>query len=539
MNAYLNFLLEASIGLCLFLVVYQLLLRKETSFRFNRMFLLAGLIASIIFPLIKLNTANSPIPSLKFSVDQTVTEADLVYSTEALPQHTWTTWEILTVIYGLGLLLFFIVFTVRLSKMFITLRRSTQYEANHHHIVELSDTSSPFSFFNYIFIGNTPPLTEREKQQIIEHESIHATLFHSFDIVLLNILGIVFWFNPLIRVYKKIFVQLHEFEADARAVETHDVNAYCSLLARVALHSADYKLANHFSNSLTVKRIEMMRTVKQKIKSWKMVAVAAVIPVLFFIVSCQDQAETTAAIPDSGYPEKVQQAIDRLKANNPNADFIVVPPSGPNLKDFEGKHANHISEINGEYAFEAVSVLAIKTGEDAKGNPINYLILDYSSEKSNRLPTEAEWKTASKVQEIVPDNTEKSTRLPTDTEWKTASEAHETVPDNSIDGEPVFRAVEHQAVPEGGLDALYARLKKEIKYPASAKRDRLSGKVFVKFVVKKDGTLTNFEIVKSVSKDLDLEALRVIKTELTGWTPARHNGKIVHSQFVMPIVFAD
>ncbi len=512
MNAYLNFLLEASIGLFLFLVVYQLLLRKETSFRFNRMFLLAGLIASVIFPLIKLNAANSPIPSLKFSVDQTVTEADLVYATEALPQHTWTTWEILTVIYSLGLALFFIVFMIRLGKMFITLRRSTKYEANHHHIVELSDTSSPFSFFNYIFIGNTPPLTEHEKQQIIEHEGIHAKLFHSFDIVLLNILGIVFWFNPLIRVYKKIFVQLHEFEADARAVETYDVNAYCSLLARVALHSADYKLANHFSNSLTIKRIEMMRTVKQKIKSWKMVAVAAVIPVLFFIVSCQDQMETTAVTADSGYPKEVQQAIDRLKAN-PNADFIVVPPSGPNLKDFEGKHANHISIIDGEYVFEAVSVLAIKAGEDAKGNPINYLILDYSSGKSNRLPTEAE--------------------------WKTASEAHETVPDNSIDGEPVFRAVEHQAVPEGGLDALYARLKKEVKYPASAKRDRLSGKVFVKFIVKKDGTLTDFEIIKGISKDLDLEALRVIQTELTGWTPARQNGKIVNSQFVLPITFGE
>ncbi len=513
MNAYLNFLLEASLGLCLFLVVYQLLLRKETSFRFNRMFLLTGLIASVIFPLIKLNAANSPIPSLNFSVDQTVTEADLVYSTEVFPQHTWTSWEILTVIYGLGLALFFIVFTVRLSKIFIALRRSTKYDVHHHHIVELKEPSSPFSFFNYIFIGNTPPLTEMEKQQIIEHESIHAKLSHSFDIVLLNILGIVFWFNPLIRVYKKIFVQLHEFEADARAVETHDVNAYCSLLARVALHSADYKLANHFSNSLTVKRIEMMRTVKQKIKSWKMVAVVAIIPVLFFIVSCQDQMETTAMIPDSGYPEKVQQAIDRLKADNANPDFIVVPPAGPNLKDFEGKHANHISIIDGEYVFEAVSVLAIKAGEDAKGNPINYLILDYSSGKSNRLPTEAE--------------------------WKTASEAHETVPDNSIDGEPVFRAVEHQAVPEGGLDALYARLKKEVKYPASAKRDRLSGKVFVKFIVKKDGTLTDFEIIKGISKDLDLEALRVIKTELTGWTPAQQNGKIVNSQFVMPIKFGE
>lgn len=515
MNAYLNYLLEASIGLCLFLVVYQLLLRKETSFRFNRMFLLIGLGASIIFPLINIPAANSPVPSLSLSVEPVITEADLVYSNEVIPQNSWTTWEIATVIYGTGLALFLLVFAIRLFKMLITLRKSSHYNLQNHHIVELKDTSSPFSFFNYIFIGNTPPLTDHEKKQIIEHERIHAKLFHSVDIILLNILGIVFWFNPVIRVYKKIFVQLHEFEADARAVETHDVNEYCSLLARVALHSAEYKLANHFSNSLTVKRIEMMRTIKQKIKNWKMIAVAAFIPMLFFAVSCQDQVETVAVTKqeEPGYPLKVRQAIERLKAKNPNADFIVVPPSGPNLKDFEGKHADHISVIDGEYTFEAVSVLAIKTGEDAKGNAINYLILDYSSEKSNRLPTEAEWKTASEVQE--------------------------TVPDHSIDGEPVFLAVEHQAVPKGGLNALYARVKKEVKYPASAKRNGLSGKVFLRFIVKKDGTLTNFEIIKGISKDLDLEALRVIKTELTGWTPARQNGKIVHSQFVMPVQFGN
>ncbi|MFN8334753.1 MAG: TonB family protein [Cyclobacteriaceae bacterium] len=519
MNAYLNYLLEASIGLCLFLVVYQLLLRKETNFRFNRMFLLIGLGASIIFPLINIPAANSPVPSLSLSVEPVVTEADLVYSNEVIPQDRWTTWEIATVIYGVGLALFLLVFSIRLFKMLITLRKSSRYNLQNHHIVELKDTSSPFSFFNYIFIGNTPPLTENEKQQIIAHERIHAKLFHSVDIVLLNILGIVFWFNPVIRVYKKIFVQLHEFEADARAVETHDVNEYCSLLARVALHSAEYKLANHFSNSLTVKRIEMMRTIKQKIKNWKMIAVAAFIPMLFFAVSCQDQVETVAVTKqeEPGYPLKVRQAIERLKAKNPNADFIVVPPSGPNLKDFEGKHADHISVIDGEYTFEAVSVLAIKTGEDAKGNAINYLILDYTSEKQ----------------------TGKQNRLPTEDQWKRASEVWEEKLDNSIDGEPIFFAVEQAASPKEGINEFLRSLKSKIRYPEEAKRLGLKGKVFVKFVVKKDGTATNFEIIKGISKELDLEALRVLKEEVNGWNPGKQNGKIVHSQFVMPVQFGN
>jgi TonB family protein len=510
MNAYLNYLLEASIGLFLFLIAYQLLLRKETSFRFNRMFLLTGIAASVIFPLISINPVNSPMPSLNLSVEPMVTEADLVYSNDVAPEHTWTSWEILTVVYAAGLVLFLTVFAIRLGRMFSTLRRSTKYTFHHHCIVELKSTSSPFSFFHYIFIGNTPALTEKEKQQIIEHERIHAKLFHSLDIVLLNLLGIIFWFNPLIRFYKKIFVQLHEFEADARAVENHDVNEYCSLLARVALRSADYKLANHFSNSLTIKRIEMMRTIKQKIKSWKMLAVAAFIPALFFVVSCQDQVESTADA-QSAYPVKVQQAIDRLKSSNPNTDFIVVPPSGPNLKDFEGKHADHISVIDGEYVFEAVSMLMIKAGEDANGNPQNYMILDYSSERSTRLPTEDEWKRASEV-------------------WKEHL-------DNSIDGEPIFMAVEQQASPKEGINAFTNSIKQKVRYPEEAKRLGLRGKVYVKFVIKKDGTATDFEIVKGISKELDLEALRVLQAEIKGWNPAKQNGKIVNSQFVLPVQF--
>jgi TonB family protein len=61
--------------------------------------------------------------------------------------------------------------------------------------------------------------------------------------------------------------------------------------------------------------------------------------------------------------------------------------------------------------------------------------------------------------------------------------------------------------------------------------------VFVKFVVKKDGTLTNFEIIKGINQDLDLEALRLLKTEAQDWKPGRQNGKMVHTQFVIPIYF--
>jgi TonB family protein len=517
MNAYLNYLLEASIGLCLFLLVYQVFLRKETSFRLNRFFLLIAIIASVTFPLLKLNTADSPVPSLNFSVESAGAE-ELIYSDDAALKEsnsTLTMWEIFAMLYAAGLLVFFIVFIVRLSGMLKALTKAPAYTYNDHHIVELKNQDSPFSFFNYIFIGSTPPLTEKEKQQIIEHEGIHAKLYHSFDILLLNALGIIFWFNPVIRIYKKIFVQLHEFEADARAVSTHDVDAYCSLLARVALHSADYKLANHFSNSLTIKRIEMMRSLKHKIKSWKVVAVAMVIPVVFFVVACQDQVEKPVAEKSDVYPSAVQQVIDRLKEANPEVDFIVVAPSGINPKDFEGKHAKHLSYVDGQPVVESEAVLRIETGKDENGNAIAYTIFTYNTNRGKALSKEGQWKTADGLYKETLGRKDQS---------------------NLIDGEPIFYAVEKQAEAPGGIDALKSRLDKKAQYPVQSKRTGVEGRVFIKFVVKKDGTLTNFEILKGINKELDLEALRLLKTE-GQWKPAMQNGKAVNSQFVVPIEF--
>jgi TonB family protein len=517
MNAFLNYLLEASIGLCLFLLVYQLFLRKETSFRLNRMFLLIAMIASVTFPLLKLNTADSPVPSLNLSVESMAAE-ELAYAGDDVvltgSKSSLSTWQIISIIYAAGLLVFLVVFIIRLSGMLKALKQSPAYSYKDHYIVELKNQDSPFSFFNYIFIGNTPPLSEKETQQIIEHESIHAKLYHSFDILLLNTLGIIFWFNPVIRMYKKILVQLHEFEADARAVSTQDVDAYCNLLARVALHSVDYKLANHFSNSLTVKRIEMMRTLKHKIKSWKIAAVAAFLPILFFVVSCQDQVESPVVSESGAYPAQVQQAIDRLKASNPEVDFIVVPPSGPNPKDFEGKHATHLSYIDGQAVIESEAALSIETGKDENGNAIRYMIFTYNTRKK-ALPTKDQGKTAGEVYEETLGRNNKS----------------------QIDGEPIFLAVEQMPEIPGGIDAFRSRINKKLQYPAQSKRIGIEGKVFIKFVVKKDGTLTNFEILKGINQELDLEALRLLKTEAQGWKPGSQNGKPVHTQFVMPISF--
>jgi protein TonB len=100
----------------------------------------------------------------------------------------------------------------------------------------------------------------------------------------------------------------------------------------------------------------------------------------------------------------------------------------------------------------------------------------------------------------------------------------------------IFVAVEQQAQFPGGPSALNKWLSNHINYPASAAENDIQGRVIVKFVVEKDGKVGTAEIVKGVDRDLDKEALRVVKS-MPKWQPAKNNGVVVRSWFTLPVTF--
>jgi periplasmic protein TonB len=88
----------------------------------------------------------------------------------------------------------------------------------------------------------------------------------------------------------------------------------------------------------------------------------------------------------------------------------------------------------------------------------------------------------------------------------------------------------------GGDKELYKFLMKNLSYPNAAVRANVEGKVYVKFVVEKDGSIGNLQILKSVGFGCDEEALRVLKS-MPSWSPGKQNGKAVRVYYTMPIVF--
>lgn len=477
MNSFLNYMIEANLCLLLGLGFYKLILEKETMFTFQRSFLLITIIASTLVPLLHFETGGQQIiPTVgdvipaywlpEFSVGP-VEETAL--GAVSIP------WTFIGVAYFAGLTISLLLMIVSLMRLFLIFRSRN---ISSHGSLKLVETNYPFSFsfFNYVFVSSSELRSEEERKQIIRHEFVHVRRLHSFDIFLINIVQILFWFNPCVYQYRKIFVQLHEFEADARSVRKNEVDEYCSLLARIALNNAGISIANHFNNSLTVKRIQMMRTLKKNIKKWKVGASAMIVVLFFAVFACQDQImselENSTLSQVSEYPAEVKADIEKLQGQNPGSKFTYI----------EGRPDDIVKLLATRYPKEMV-------------------IQQYSYKNKKGLLLK---------EEVV------EMRLQND------------------DG--VFVVVQEQPEFTGGYDAMRKYLMDNIKYPTQAAEKGIEGTVYVQFVLDETGKILDPGVIRGVEQQLDAEAVRVVAA-MPLWKPGMQDGKAVKVRFVLPIRF--
>lgn len=493
MNTFLNYLIEANIGLIFFYAIYWIVLQKEDQFTFKRTYLLASVIASLMFPFFTIGTSTSLIPSLsQTTAVQWLPEIVIYANGNAQPvvNSFQFNWSWITIAYLIIAACLFTLFLIRILSLITLFKRSTHYAWKNYTVAESDKVQGVFSFFNFIFLSPGELLAEAEKQEILRHEEVHIKKLHSLDIILMQLLGIVFWFNPIIRSYKKSFVQVHEFEADARSVEGHDVDEYCSLLAKVALQNNGYVLANHFTNSFTLKRIMMMKTVKRKIKNWKVVAAAFTLPLFFFVVACQDQVvEDMNLVAKNStmsleLPKEVQKELDWSKANYPpGTEFYVLEMNE------EGKQK--MQQLTKEMNTRGLEGRMITVNDENEERNFFIYKKDGQTNKINDL---------------------------------TVSE----------DG--VFSVVEESAEPMGGMTEFYKVIASEIKYPAEARAKGIEGRVFVEFIVDTDGSVYGAHVLKGIGAGCDEEAARVVALS-PAWIPGKQSGQIVKQRMVIPIIF--
>lgn len=267
--------------MAIFLMFYTLLLEKERMHTFKRYYLLTALIVALIIPSITfveyVDVILAPSPVSVVPVE-TISEETMIpvkaeYDISDV-QKSWTEcWPtILWMVYGLGVLLFASKFIFNLRSIIRNVRKHRKIRINAIVHVLLKDTIVPYTFLNYIFLNRKKFEANEIPKEVLVHEAAHARQKHSLDVLFVELLQIVFWFNPLIHLVKKSIKLNHEFLADQEVLKQSSATSdYQNILLAYA-SSASHKdnrpsmanAINYSSYSSIKKRFKVMKTQTSK-----------------------------------------------------------------------------------------------------------------------------------------------------------------------------------------------------------------------------------------------------------------------------------
>ncbi|MFH7016534.1 M56 family metallopeptidase [Flavobacterium sp. FlaQc-47] len=286
------YLLKSGILLLIFYAVYKLALENEKMFRFNRAYLLASLVFSFVIPLqiISFGAAFSDKMGL-VQLDELVIQKNN-QNIEMISINDFII--VLTgVVYGFMVLLLTIRFIFNLYSFYKRIKNNETQFINGEKIVLIEESILPHSFWKSIFINKNEFEKGKIPSELIAHEKAHLEQKHTLDILFIEVLQIVFWFNPLLLLYKKSIKLNHEFLADEAVNKQFDsVRNYQNLLLDFASNTTTIALASNINYLITKKRLLMMTKKESPIKIvFKVFSVGVISAVLLIAFSTKSIAQ--------------------------------------------------------------------------------------------------------------------------------------------------------------------------------------------------------------------------------------------------------
>jgi TonB family protein len=252
------YLLKSAAWLAGFTLLYLLFLRKERFFMLKRIYLLSGVVLSLLLPLVTLHyRVELPAPLMQETQGMTsvlslppAATAEIVEETDPLK---W-----FMIFYAAGIL-FMLGRTMQyLFTVYRVVRSGPAHREGEALLIRSEKYTSAFSFFNYVFIN--PSLSGREAREILNHEMVHLKQKHWFDLLLVEVMSLVQWMNPFVWIYSALVRQNHENLADEEALQsTSDPAGYRAALLNQVFSARLISLSNSFNFSFYTNRFEMMK----------------------------------------------------------------------------------------------------------------------------------------------------------------------------------------------------------------------------------------------------------------------------------------
>lgn len=332
----IEFIVKVSIALVICYAFYRAFLAKESMFRFNRFFLIFALSFSLIVPFLQMpfgvqisenifSEQTATLPSVEKERSQTeintqpVTlhqwENEVPSQTPTVSAPNWN--AIFLSIYLIGLIFFSIRFSFQLAQLIRLVRNNPTIKDNECTYVLLSDQTIPYTFLNFLFVEKESFQRKTIEKEILCHELTHIRQKHSWDILLVEFLKIVFWFNPLYLLYKQAIQLNHEFLADEAVNATfREKTAYqWLLLHKTTGRQVSLSMSSPFNFSATKRRIIMMgkfsSTQKTSLLKSVSIMIAALLTV-FLSSSRQFESPSFQSTPFQSMPFQSTNEFEKL-----------------------------------------------------------------------------------------------------------------------------------------------------------------------------------------------------------------------------------
>ncbi|OZV67943.1 M56 family metallopeptidase [Winogradskyella aurantia] len=291
----MEYLLKASIVIAIFYLCFSLFLKRETFFNHNRWFLLIGVFTALVLPLVVITVEipieSSPVPYSSLALEQSTNLVDTPSTDKA--EFEWQ--SVVPIIYYLGLVIFLLKFLFQFGSLALLLISHPKRKDGIYTYVIIKNKISPFSFFKWI-VFNPNSFDHDELHMMLTHEKVHVNQLHSIDIILIELAYTIFWFNPIVWLYRKATKQNLEYIADFKTQEiAQNCKAYQKLLLKTSIVNHNIALTNNFYNSLIKERIVMLQ--KSRSQSKKQWRYALIIPLLALVLMSMNTKEVYVETP--------------------------------------------------------------------------------------------------------------------------------------------------------------------------------------------------------------------------------------------------
>ena len=405
MEALFIFIAKSSGLLVVFYCAYFFLLRKETFFNSNRWFLLAGLITSIVLPfvvytkIVWVDPAPMPAEVMNYATGY-------IPHTNTIAQETFeVNWNyVALIIYGIGFLALIIKFATDFYSLNSVLKGREIQQESDFKFVDINENIAPFSYFDYI-VYNSSLYSPSELESILEHEKVHSDQNHTMDVIISRIFCVLFWFNPIMWLYKKAILQNLEFIADNEAAKKiSDKKAYQYTLLKITTHETCVAITNHFYQSLIKKRIVMLnKNQSKKTNYWKYCTIIPALAAFVFLFQIEiiaqerkEKQEVSQAASDDVYKiektttdQELKVITEKIKHNH-NFDVAISNVKRNTDKELtsikmnikNGTHEVQTIEIEGDEPIKSFS-LAVST--EANGVKKIGVVTDSDTDESVML----------------------------------------------------------------------------------------------------------------------------------------------------------